>query len=122
MKEINTVIELKEFLRSMLGRNLHHAHDIKNVTPSVILFILSHANLNHPMKVKTNLNKKTGIHEPKNTGWIYGKKGKRYYVGYNHDSGNIEVRDKNMQGKVLVSLNDADDTYKKVSNKLKEYI
>ena len=116
MIQIDTIEDLQRFLRSMLARNFHHGHKIKKVTPILITYLLANVKLKHPVQVKEYNG------EPKNTGWVYGKKNKRYYIAYNHETGNIEVRDDNNQGMVLVELNDSDKSYKRVRRKLKKYI
>lgn len=100
----------------MLARNLHHGHKINNVTPSIITYLLANADLSKPVSVKTYNG------EPKNTGWVYGKKGIKYYIGYNHETLKIEVRENSTQGEILTELDDTDDTYQKVSKKLRKYI
>ena len=99
----------------MFGRAFHHALEIDQVIPHLVTYLLTNANLESGFDLKTYND------ETKNTGWVTGKSGKRYYIGYSHKNESIEIRRDSIQGEVLATIDNADD-YRSIRSKLKNYI
>ena len=96
-QQVTDIDVLRNYLRGVMDRADHHAQDVNEVALAVAGGVVWRKD-DDPLEVMT----RDG--EMKNVLW-FRVNGKRYALSYNHDTGEIELRENTTQGKVVASFN-----------------
>ena len=95
-REIVDIVVLKEYISGVVERSKHHARGVGDICLVLAGAIIWKADKIRVMERDGKL---------ANALWLdIGPN--RYVLSYNHASGEIEVRDRNIQGSVLISFTD----------------
>ncbi|MBI5179296.1 MAG: hypothetical protein HZA04_08595 [Nitrospinae bacterium] len=95
-KQVPDVNLLRDYLRGVLDRADHHANNVNEVALAIagaVVWIKD----DKPLEVRAMNG------EVKNVLWFW-VSGNRYALSYNHDIGQIELREKSTQGKSIASF------------------
>jgi hypothetical protein len=95
-KEIVDVGVLKEYISGVMLRADHHAKGVGEVCLAIVGAVVWKADRFEVLEREGKM---------ANALWLHVGR-KRYLLSYNHDSGEIEVKDKSTQGVVLTSFSD----------------
>ena len=96
---ITSLTSFHEYLEGVMGRADHHAQNVNQIILTLIGAVIWRSD---DFEVFFR-NENTG-----NILW-FEVNGHRYVVGYNHITENIEIRDRTLQGPVLITLNNSSD-------------
>ncbi len=91
---VTEVEELRQYLCGVMNRADHHAGNVKEIALALAGAILWRKDDNKPIKVMVHSG------ETKNVLWVH-IGGQRYVFSYNHEAGEIEMREENTQGTTL---------------------
>lgn len=97
---VTEVEELREYLCGVMDRADHHAENVKEIAPALAGAILWRKDDDEPIKVLAHGS------ETKNVLWVR-IRGQRYVFSYNHDIGEIEMRQGSTQGPTLHQFSNA---------------
>lgn len=95
-QQVTDIDVLRNYLRGVMNRADHHAQNINEVVLAVAGGVIWRKD-DEPLEVMTREG------EMKNVLW-FKVGGKRYALSYNHESGEIELRQSTTQGKVIASF------------------
>ena len=98
MLRLDTEAKQKRFLSQAMRRANHHALGVANITPIVIRAIFDKAD-SGSIVANQYRGKLTA------SGW-FSLAGRRFWAGYNHKEGQIEVRYGNRRGETFAYFND----------------
>ena len=101
MPTITTLDEFQVYLNGVMRRAVHHAGSVSQV----ILVMASAVIWRKEGKIRI----RAQLGEFKNSMWVY-IGGNRYAISFNHKTGQIEVREKNLLGRVLRSFDNSNTT------------
>jgi hypothetical protein len=93
---IHNIEILREYLSGVLDRADHHAHNVNEITLAIAGGII--------WRTTNNIRVMSREGQMKNVLWLQVNERTLCFV-YNHDSGNIEVREGSIQGDVIQSFN-----------------
>lgn len=99
-KKIVNVDILQEYFKGVILRANHHAQNVVDIAYSLLGIIVCYKDENADIQVLEQGG------ETKNVLWV-NIKGKRYAFSYNHNTQSIEIRDENLKGAVLLSVNNS---------------
>jgi len=93
---ISTLELLNQYINSVMGRADHHGHNVNEVVLSLAGAVI--------WKATQDVEVRTYNDETANILWltVYNN---RYAIGFIHHTGNIELRERTQNGKVLVEFN-----------------
>jgi len=97
---VTEVEELRQYLSGVMDRAGHHAENVKEIALALTGAILWRKDDDKPIKVMAHGG------ETKNVLWVY-IGGQRYVFSYNHDTGEIEMREENTHGQTLHRFSNA---------------
>lgn len=95
---IHNIEILREYLTGVLDRASHHAQNVNEIALAIAGGII--------WRTTDNIKVMSRDGEMKNVLWLQVDNRRLCFV-YNHDSGNIEVRDGSIQGIVIESFNNS---------------
>ncbi len=95
-QQVTDIDMLRNYLRGVMDRADHHAQNVNEVSLAVAGGVVWRKDDN-PLKVMTREG------EMKNVLWFRVNR-KRYALSYNHDTGEIELRENTTQGPVVASF------------------
>ena len=95
-QQINDVDLLRDYLKGVVDRADHHAQSINEVALAIAGGVIWRKD-NDPLEIMVREG------EMKNVLW-FKVAGKRYALSYNHDTGEIELRQGTTQGSVVASF------------------
>lgn len=98
-QQVTDIDVLRDYLRGVMDRADHHAQKVNEVALAVAGGVVWRKD-DEPLEVMTRGG------EMKNVLW-FKVGGKRYTLSYNHDSGEIELRQGTTQGAVIASFSNA---------------
>ena len=98
-QEVTEIDVLRDYLRGVLNRADHHAQNINEVSLSVAGGVVWRKD-DDPLEVMAREG------EMKNVLWFKVNR-KRYALSYNHNTGEIELRQNTTQGPVIASFSNA---------------
>ncbi len=109
--EINTLSNLNIYLNGVMHRADHHGDNVNK-----IVLILAGAVI---WKAKDSIEVRTYNNETANMLWLT-VNGSRYAFVYNHNTGNIEMRNRTLKGELLAWFNNetSADEVKEIFSKL----
>lgn len=97
---VTEVEELRQYLHGVMERADHHAGNVNEIALALVGAILWRKDDDEPIKVLAH-----GT-ETKNVLWVR-IGGQRYVFSYNHDAGQIEMRQGGIQGPTLHQFSNA---------------
>lgn len=95
---ITTLTLLNEYINGVMNRADHHAQNVNEVVLTLAGAVIWRAT--QDVEVRTYNN------ETANILWLT-VNGHRYALAFNHQTGNIEIRDRNQNGSVLATFNNS---------------
>jgi hypothetical protein len=95
---ITTLTLLNEYINGVMNRADHHAQNVNEVVLTLAGAVIWRAT--QDVEVRTYNN------ETANILWLT-VNGHRYALAFNHQTGNIEIRDRNQNGAVLATFNNS---------------
>jgi hypothetical protein len=95
---ITTLTLLNEYINGVMNRADHHGQNVNE-----IVLVLAGAVI---WRATQDVEVRTYNDETANILWMT-INGHRYAIAYNHQTGNIEVRDRNQNGTVLATFNNS---------------
>lgn len=98
-QKVTDIDVLRDYLRGVMGRADHHAQNVNQVALSVAGGVVWR-------KDDESLEVMTRAGDMKNVLW-FKVNGKRYALSYNHDTGEIEIKNNTTQGPVVASFSNA---------------
>jgi hypothetical protein len=94
---VTEIEELREYLGGVMNRADHHADSVNEIALALAGAILWRKNDDEPIKVM--------VREGHTTNVLWFKVGnKRYAFSYNHDAGQIELRENSLKGETLYTF------------------
>ena len=97
--EVEDIKTLRLYLSGVLDRADHHAHDVNEIVLAVAGGII--------WKATGDICVRQQEGEMKNVLWLRVDQERTLCFAYNHNSGNIEVRDGTVQGEVIIEFNNS---------------
>lgn len=95
-RHVKDIDVLSNYLKGVMDRADHHAQDVNEVILSIAGGVVWRKD-DDPLKVRTREGRMTNVL------WFKVNR-KQYALSYNHDTGEIEFRQDNIQGAVLASF------------------
>ncbi len=89
---ISTLTVLNQYVNGVMDRADHHAHNVNEIVLTIAGAVVWRAT--QDIEVRTNILWFTINHN-------------RYVLAFNHDTGDIELRDRSQQGTVLHTFNNS---------------
>jgi hypothetical protein len=96
-REVVDVEVLKEYISGVMNRAEHHAKGVDEICLAIAGAIVWKADKIEVLEREGSM---------ANALWLHSN-GRRYVLSYDHDSGEIQIKDKGTQGKVLAKLSNA---------------
>ena len=97
---VTAVEELRAYINGVMGRADHHAGAVNEIALALVGAILWRMDEEQPIKVMTREGETTNVL------WVR-VGGKRYAFSYNHDAGQIEMREGSTHGNTLHTFTNA---------------
>lgn len=95
---ITTLTLLNEYINGVMNRADHHAQNVNEIVLTLAGAVI--------WRATQDVEVRTYNDETANILWLT-VNGHRYALAYNHQTGNIEIRDRNQNGTVLATFNNS---------------
>lgn len=98
-QQVTEIDVLRDYLRGVMDRADHHAQNVNDVSLSVAGGVVWRKD-DDPLKVMTREGRMANVL------WFKVNR-RRYALSYNHDTGEIELRENSIQGSVVASFSNS---------------
>lgn len=95
---ITTLTLLNEYINGVMNRADHHGQNVNEIVLTLAGAVI--------WRATQDVEVRTYNEETANILWLT-INGHRYAIAYNHQTGNIEIRDRNQNGSVLATFNNS---------------
>jgi hypothetical protein len=95
---ITTLTLLNEYINGVMNRADHHGQNVNEIVLTLAGAVI--------WRATQDVEVRTYNEETANILWLT-VTGHRYAIAYNHQTGNIEIRDRNQNGAVLATFNNS---------------
>jgi hypothetical protein len=95
---ITTLTLLNEYINGVMDRADHHGQNVNEIVLTLAGAVI--------WRATQDVEVRTYNEETANILWLT-INGHRYAIAYNHQTGNIEIRDRNQNGNVLATFNNS---------------